>query len=410
MNLKPVAALAIAASTVLGAAQQPAQIIELPALDPARIAFHVDDKPALVLGPARVPTGNFRVENDAVGFADGAVALATRWGYTSLNVVDAAGKVVRIGNFKPGVSDGSIQGICAAADDQLLVLHSRTQFTIFSRAGEARSSGTRPELATMLCPVTGQQAWIRMPVDSQTASADQAHTPIVKSRRSFVALRLLDLANASRVVTEHGKFEAADLYAIPIQGMPAINRPPAYAWRTRPFSRDLRAAAERGRIHAGDGSTWEIRAWDQSGRLVRVLRVAGLLERITPELRSAFIDEYYAGNQADYRARSSAENGFNDPATYPETMPAFADLQVDRSGRLWVKRYPKPLDTTQHWWVFSADAEYLGRVDLPSALIVDDIGHDFVAGSYMVRRAAKPESDAITDASEYEVRVYRFAR
>lgn len=409
-NLTFAAAIAIAATAVFSSAQQAAQIIELQALDSARVAFHLDATPAVVLGPSRVPGADFRRENDVVGFADGAVALATRWGYTSLNVVDSTGKVVRIGNFKPGVGDGSLQDICAAGDGQLLVLHSRTQFTFFSRAGEARSSGTRPELATVLCPVTGQQAWIRMPAESQTASADQAHTPIVKARRSVVAVQLIELATPSRVIADLGKFEAADLYAIPIQGMPAINRPPAYAWRPRPFSRDLRTAADVGRIHAGDGTAWEIRTWNQSGRLVRILRVAAPPERVTPELRKAFIDEYFAGNQADYRARTSEQNGFNDPSTYPETLPAFADLQVDRSGRLWVKRYPRPLETTQQWWVFSADAEYLGRVDLPSALIVDDIGHDYIAGSYMVRRAAKPESDAITDVSDYEVRVYRFAR
>jgi hypothetical protein len=72
-----------------------------------------------------------------------------------------------------------------------------------------------------------------------------------------------------------------------------------------------------------------------------------------------------------------------------------------------VKRYPKPLEATQEWWVFTADARWLGRVDLPSAFIVDDISDGFIAGSYLVRRAARPESDGIEDAPEYDVRVYR---
>jgi len=74
-----------------------------------------------------------------------------------------------------------------------------------------------------------------------------------------------------------------------------------------------------------------------------------------------------------------------------------------------VRRYPKPLDTTQEWWVFTADARYLGRVDLPSGFSVEDIGDDYIAGNYLLRKAVRPESDGILamNVPEYDVRVYR---
>jgi hypothetical protein len=74
-----------------------------------------------------------------------------------------------------------------------------------------------------------------------------------------------------------------------------------------------------------------------------------------------------------------------------------------------VRRYLRPQETTQEWWVFTADARYLGRVEMPAALAVEDIGVDYVAGNYLVRKAVRAESDGIgaNNIPEYDVRVYR---
>ena len=60
--------------------------------------------------------------------------------------------------------------------------------------------------------------------------------------------------------------------------------------------------------------------------------------------------------------------------------------------------------------MFTAEARYLGRVDMPAAFIVEDIGDDFVAGSHLVHKAVRPESDAIMDNNRYDVRLYRLRR
>lgn len=223
-------------------------------------------------------------------------------------------------------------------------------------------------------------------------------------------VQLVDLRATSGVVADLGEFDAGDYSPTgPIPRMQGANRPPVYGWQRRPFSRDLAIAPDGAKVHTGDGTTFEVRTWDSSSRVVRILRVAGPRDPITAELRAAYIDEQFVGNSQAFRDRMTAAYRYADASTYPSEIPAFSDLRVDRNGRLWVRRYPRPLEKTQEWWVFTADAQYLGRVDMPAAFIVDEVGDDYVAGSYLVRKAARPESDAI-EGSDYEVRVYRLRR
>jgi hypothetical protein len=227
--------------------------------------------------------------------------------------------------------------------------------------------------------------------------------------RTKFAVRRISLGADSQVVADLGEFEARDFYSFGPFPATQGNRP-IYSRRPRPFARDLATAADGSRLHAGDGTTWEIRTWDDTGKLVRTLRVGSPLDPVTPELRAAFIDEEFAGNTAAYRERTIGYQRLLDPATYPSHLPAYSELRVDRSGRLWVRRYPRPLEKTQEWWVFTADARYLGRVDMPAAFVVEDIGDEHIAGSYLVRKAVRPESDAIMDRSEYDIRLYRLRR
>jgi len=72
------------------------------------------------------------------------------------------------------------------------------------------------------------------------------------------------------------------------------------------------------RMHTGDGTTWDIRTWNASGQLTRVIRVLGPLDPITPELRAAFIDEWSVGHTPDYLQRTIEQNRFRDPSIKPQ--------------------------------------------------------------------------------------------
>jgi hypothetical protein len=264
----------------------------------------------------------------------------------------------------------------------------------------------------MVCPTIGSQVWIREPaITASFGASETPPDPALTSRRSKVVLRRVDLASGSRVLADLREFDALDYYSFgPIPRTQGANRPPVYVYRQRPFGRDFLTATDGARLHAGDGTSWEVRTWDASGQLVRILRVRGPLETVTPEIRAAFIEQEFAGNTPAFKERTIAQQRLLDPATFPSELPAYSALRVDRAGRLWVRRYPKPLDTTHEWWVFTAEAKYIGRVDVPAAFSPDDIGTDYIAGNYMVRRRVQPESDGLRDINfpEYEIRVYRF--
>ncbi|MCG8469153.1 MAG: hypothetical protein MJB57_13265 [Gemmatimonadetes bacterium] len=56
----------------------------------------------------------------------------------------------------------------------------------------------------------------------------------------------------------------------------------------------------------------------------------------------------------------------------PEVQPAFDRFQVDAGGRLWVRAWSTP-DPATRWWVFAADGDLLGSVDVPPGMEVMSI-------------------------------------
>lgn len=66
----------------------------------------------------------------------------------------------------------------------------------------------------------------------------------------------------------------------------------------------------------------------------------------------------------------------------PATMPAFADLEVDVNGNLWVQEYRGPGDDQPRWTVFAPDGHVLGWVETPPGLEIQQIGNDFVLGTW----------------------------
>ncbi|UCG87517.1 MAG: hypothetical protein JSW71_02940 [Gemmatimonadota bacterium] len=63
-----------------------------------------------------------------------------------------------------------------------------------------------------------------------------------------------------------------------------------------------------------------------------------------------------------------------------EMMPAYAELEVDDVGNLWVRNYDPDSDLSQTWTVFDPDGQMLGAVRMPADLRVTHIGVDFVLG------------------------------
>jgi len=102
---------------------------------------------------------------------------------------------------------------------------------------------------------------------------------------------------------------------------------------------------------------------------------------VTDEMRAAY-EEYSLA-----RYRTSPEYSPDDDVRscgrpYPDSLPLFQRLLVDRGGRIWAQEYARYWEPDWHptYIVFSPDGLLLGRVDLPPRFQLFDAGSDWLLG------------------------------
>lgn len=127
----------------------------------------------------------------------------------------------------------------------------------------------------------------------------------------------------------------------------------------------------------GTGETFEIRAYSPDQTLRRIIRLDRGNRRITGDDIEQLKEERLARYPSGYRQegeRMMVEMPF------PETMPAFELIRVSSEGHLWVKRYPWTGVDRGYWEVFDPAGIWLGTVDAPLRLSIEQVGPDFVLG------------------------------
>lgn len=72
---------------------------------------------------------------------------------------------------------------------------------------------------------------------------------------------------------------------------------------------------------------------------------------------------------------------------WPDFRPAHSKLLIDESGNFWLEEYRFPhygqvpeKPTPTFWSVFSRDGAWLGRVEVPGRLLVENIYDDKIIG------------------------------
>ena len=133
---------------------------------------------------------------------------------------------------------------------------------------------------------------------------------------------------------------------------------------------------------ATEGDSHSIGAYDEGGRLRRIIRLAREPRPITDEVRAAYEDEVRErirgyGDRPDGSADELIERELAVP--YPPHLPAFESLHVDPEGNIWAgqRRYGAD-DEADEFFVFAADGQHLGIVEVPANLSVLQIGSDFI--------------------------------
>lgn len=147
-----------------------------------------------------------------------------------------------------------------------------------------------------------------------------------------------------------------------------------------PFGRGPHWDAGSGRVVFGRGEHYVI---DQY-RFAPAQRLAMSVRRTAPPLEATEAD------------RAAYRRPYEDPSfpgevrkhyatmlrsvTYPPTWPAYEDLRLDASGRLWALLPAHAADSIAAWDIFASEGDYLGAVTLPGDIRVRVIVEDAVYG------------------------------
>jgi hypothetical protein len=184
-----------------------------------------------------------------------------------------------------------------------------------------------------------------------------------------------------------------------------------------PWGADGVAAVANDRYYYGTSDVAEVRVYDRSGALTRIIRWP-----IEPQPISARIRSIYSAKR-DWLLERFPQGAALMPRleelqALPQRMPFFRAFLVDDESRLWVRKYPEfiagrpdlfdrdvplrytppPGDVPETYWVFDARGRWLGQVETPAELAVRSVEQDRVTGVW------RDELDV------EHVRVYRLNR
>lgn len=155
----------------------------------------------------------------------------------------------------------------------------------------------------------------------------------------------------------------------------------SFTVRDLPFGRRTLSAAGGLHLYIGTGDRYEIGEYSRSGELKRLIRVPHPIATVSDsDIRQYIAAEVQAaGVSGDERRQLEATLR---EVPYPGTMPAYAGLEVDREGNLWVQAARRPGNSgLSRWTIFDADGRMLGTVDVPARLSVHEIGSDWILGT-----------------------------
>ncbi len=144
-----------------------------------------------------------------------------------------------------------------------------------------------------------------------------------------------------------------------------------------PFGRFTALAITESAIYLGSGGDYELQEYSLDGRLRRLVRWRG--EDLS--IRAKDIDTYRTERLANVSAaaRPATERYLLDMPML-STFPAYARIEVDPLGNIWVQSFRRPGQREQHWTVLAPDGGLLGSVLMPADFTVMDFGIDEVVG------------------------------
>ena len=132
-----------------------------------------------------------------------------------------------------------------------------------------------------------------------------------------------------------------------------------------PFGKRSQSAAAGAYWYFGSSDRYEIRGFDRSGELKRLVRRDVANRPVSQDLVE--------------RQRGRASGPMRRDIPIPETMPAHGRFLGDPDGNLWVQEY-RVEGEPERWAVVDPNGRFLGIVDFPAPGRVTEIGIDYVLG------------------------------
>jgi hypothetical protein len=106
----------------------------------------------------------------------------------------------------------------------------------------------------------------------------------------------------------------------------------------------------RDRVYVGAGETSEVRVYDASGRLIRIIRTADALKPVSMEYLSVALK----GNRQPQYVKD-----------IPKALPAYSQLRTDPAGRLWMQDFSERVPEREMWTAFDVQGRAIGRLSIP---------------------------------------------
>lgn len=328
--------------------------------------WRVVEHPTLSIGSAEGPEENqlYRVI-DATRLEDGRIAIANL-GSHEVRFYDADGRFRSAsGGEGRGPGEFSSMGLLWIARDSLLVydLNSGMRISVFTLDGEFVRSFVldRTTDGRFVVPV---DLFSNGRVLTLVARRDQE----ISSGLALDTALLLTYTPEGRLADTLGWFPEDERYLVKQVDIVASTR--------RPFGLAAQRAMWGERMYFGSSATYEIGLYAMDGTLERLIRAPLANPPVTAAERAE-----YERRQLENRSRTAPIwREIQRQIELPDTKPAYGKLLVDAAGNLWVADYAREREQLNHWNVFDADGRWLGPVDTPAAMIVYEIGRDYVLG------------------------------
>lgn len=160
-----------------------------------------------------------------------------------------------------------------------------------------------------------------------------------------------------------------------------------FGTRPLPFGKETAIAIGAARAYVGTADGYVVKVLDFSGKEVGTIRDAAPPTPVTKADIDAAI--YAEGGYQSDEARKRLETHYAS-MKLPATLPSYKALVVDAFDQLWVQDFPRATMKTVRWSVFTGDGKLVGRVQLPTALEVYEVGSDYVLGRYLDADTSAP--------------------